>query len=76
MVDQNGNRARPTRTSSIPTAAAAADSGRSQGFQQEDGMTTLKDGNTTLQFGHRQSFDQRYDPDHLFDPLGGPPGVR
>ncbi len=54
----------------------AAGSGQTKGFKQEDGMTTYKDGNSTFQFGHRPSFDQRYNPDHLFDPLGKPPGVR
>jgi hypothetical protein len=56
----------------VPTTGAD----QSQGFKQEDGMTTLKEGNTTLQFGHRPSFDQRYNTDNLFDPLGHPPGVR
>ena len=55
-----------------PDQPLTADSGRSQGFQQHDGMTTLKDGNTSLQFGHQQSFEQRYDPSNLFDPMGRP----
>jgi hypothetical protein len=55
---------------------SAGDSGQTQGFKQEDGMTTYKEGNSTLQFGHRQSFDQQYNTDHMFDPLGHPPGVR
>lgn len=30
---------------------------------------TFKNGNTTLQFGAPQSFDQRYNPNNLFDPF-------
>ena len=55
-----------------PDQPLTADSSQSQGFQQRDGMTTLRDGNTSLQFGHRQSFEQRYDPSNLFDPMGRP----
>jgi len=59
-----------------PGRAPGADSGQTQGFKQEDGMTTYREGNTALQFGHRPSFNQEYNTDHLFDPLGKPPGVR
>ena len=34
--------------------------------------TTIKQGNTTLQFGGRPSFDQRYDNSRMFNPLGRP----
>jgi hypothetical protein len=54
----------------------AAGSGQTKGFKQEDGMTTYKDGNSTFQFGHRRSFEERYNNDHMFDPLGKPPGAR
>jgi hypothetical protein len=37
-----------------------------------DGQTTMRQGNTTLQFGSRPSFDQRYDNSRMFDPLGKP----
>jgi hypothetical protein len=33
------------------------------------GSTKYKSGNTTLQFGAPQTFDQRYDSNRLFDPL-------
>jgi hypothetical protein len=33
-----------------------------------NGQSTLKQGNTTLQFGARPSFNQRYDNNRLFDP--------
>ena len=60
-----------------PDRGIAAGSGENQqGFTSKDGMTTYKDGNATLQFGHRRSFNQHYNADQLFDPLGHPPGVR
>jgi hypothetical protein len=33
------------------------------------GGHTLRDGNATFQFGSRPSFDQRYNPNNLFDPF-------
>ena len=59
-----------------PGGVPSADSGQSQGFKQQDGMGTYKEGNATLQFGHQRSFNQNYNADQLFDPLGHPPGVR
>jgi len=41
------------------------------------GQTTLQEGNTTLRFGTQQgSFNQRYDPSRMFDPLGRPSDSR
>ena len=41
------------------------------------GQTTIQQGNTTLRFGGPQgSFDQRYDPNRLFDPIGRPNSER
>jgi hypothetical protein len=37
-----------------------------------NGQTALRQGNTTLQFGSRPSFEQRYDNSQMFDPLGRP----
>jgi hypothetical protein len=31
-------------------------------------MSTMKQGNTTFQFGSQRSFDQRYNTNNLFDP--------
>lgn len=59
-----------------PDRGVATDSGQTQGFKQDNGITTFKDGNTSFRFGHRPSFDQTYNTDHIFDPLGHPPGVR
>lgn len=37
-------------------------------FKSEDGLTTFKQGNSTIFFGSRPSLEQRYDPSNLFDP--------
>jgi hypothetical protein len=38
-----------------------------------NGQTTIQQGNTTLRFGGQQgSFDQRYNPNRMFDPNGRP----
>ena len=36
------------------------------------GQTTIKEVNTTLQFGPQRSFDQRYNNDRMFNPIGRP----
>lgn len=33
-----------------------------------NGQSTMKQGNTTFQFGSQRSFDQRYNTNNLFDP--------
>jgi hypothetical protein len=37
-------------------------------FKSENGLTTFKQGNSTIYFGSRPSFDQKYNPSNLFDP--------
>ncbi len=37
-----------------------------------DGKTVIKQGNTTIQFGQGQSFDQRYDTNRMFNQIGRP----
>jgi len=37
-------------------------------FGNENGQTTIKQGNSTLQFGNQQSFGQRYNTDNIFNP--------
>ncbi|HET9715602.1 MAG TPA: hypothetical protein VFP60_05395 [Pseudolabrys sp.] len=37
-------------------------------FGTEGSQTTLRQGNTTLQFGQQRSFDQRYSTDNIFNP--------
>ena len=41
-------------------------------FGSSNGQNTIKQGNTTLQFGGRGSFDQRYDNERMFNPIGRP----
>jgi lipopolysaccharide export system protein LptA len=36
------------------------------------GQTTLKQGSTTLQFGAPRSFNDRYDSNRMFNPVGRP----
>jgi hypothetical protein len=45
-------------------------------FGNSGGQNTLRQGNTALQFGQPQTFQQRYNPSNLFDPLGRPAGER
>ena len=40
------------------------------------GQTTIKQGNTTLQFGGQRQSDQRYYPEQLFSPNGRPGDAR
>ena len=37
-------------------------------FNTESGQTTMKQGNTTLQFGQQRSFGERYNTDNIFNP--------
>ena len=37
-------------------------------FGNENGQTTIKQGNGTFQFGGQRSFDQRYNTDNIFNP--------
>ena len=37
-----------------------------------DGKTVIRQGNTTLQFGGTQSFEQKYSTDRMFNPIGRP----
>jgi len=34
-----------------------------------NGTSTYQQGGLSLQFGHPRSFDERYNPDYLYDPL-------
>jgi len=36
------------------------------------GQTTIKQGNTTLQFGNQRPQDERYNTERMFNPLGRP----
>ena len=37
-------------------------------FNTENGQTTIKQGNSTFQFGGQRSFNERYNTNNLFDP--------
>ncbi len=37
-------------------------------FNTDGGQSTMKQGNTTLQFGQQRSFNDRYNTNNLFDP--------
>lgn len=37
-------------------------------FGTENGQTTLKQGNTTFQFGQQSGFGDRYNTDNIFNP--------
>ena len=41
-----------------------------------NGQGTIQQGNTTLRFGQPQSFDQRYDPNRMFNPVDRPNSER
>ena len=41
-----------------------------------NGQNTIQQGNTTLRFGQPQSFDQRYDPNRMFNPIDRPNSER
>ncbi|MBI2715881.1 MAG: hypothetical protein HYX37_15730 [Rhizobiales bacterium] len=54
--------------------AVADPDGRASRFGSGNGQSTIKQGNTTLQFGARPSFNQQYNNDRMFEPLGRPGG--
>ena len=37
-------------------------------FNTDNGGTTIKQGNSTFQFGQQRSFNERYNTNNLFDP--------
>ena len=37
-------------------------------FNADNNKTTIKQGNTTIQFGGRPAFNQQYDNNRMFDP--------
>ncbi|MFZ0622817.1 MAG: hypothetical protein WAM76_12570 [Pseudolabrys sp.] len=37
-------------------------------FNTDNGQTSVKQGNTTFQFGQQRSFNERYNSNNLFDP--------
>ncbi len=43
---------------------------------RNSGQTTIRQGDTTLQFGGQSSFNRRYSNDRMFEPIGRPLGER
>lgn len=37
-------------------------------FGNENGQTTIRQGNSVLQFGNQRSFEQKYNTDNIFNP--------
>jgi hypothetical protein len=37
-------------------------------FNSDNGQTSIKQGNTTFQFGQQRSFNERFNTNNLFDP--------
>ena len=62
-------------TAASNNAARLADpAARLSGNSSDGGPVTIRQGNTTLQFGSQRpsSFDQRYNTERMFNPLGRP----
>lgn len=55
-------------TNSTVKFADPADRTKSRMTGDSDGKSTVRNGNTTLQFGGRESFDQRNNADRYFNP--------
>jgi hypothetical protein len=64
-----------SNTNSDGTARYADPDARFSG--SGNGQTTIQQGNTTLRFGGQQgTFDQRYNPNRMFDPNAQPDSER
>ncbi len=63
-----------SNTTSNGTARYSDPDEQFSGSSSGSGKTTMRQGNTTFQFGPagQGSFDQRYNPNRMFDTLGGP----
>ena len=59
-------------TKSDGSARYADPDERFTGSSFKNGQTTIKQGNTTFQFGQPQSFDQRYNANSFFNSLTQP----
>jgi len=49
--------------------AAAPDRHAVSPFNSGDGQTSVKQGNSTFQFGQQRSFSDRYNTDNIFNPF-------
>lgn len=67
FTDQAGNAGNGQGYVDLDTKSSGNSDVPASRFGTQD-KSTLRSGNTTLQFGTRGSFDQRYNPSNLFDP--------
>jgi len=65
-----------TNTNSDGSARYADPDEQFSGTANNNGPTTIKQGNTTLQFGTRQNADRNFNTDSMFQPNGRPLGER
>jgi hypothetical protein len=65
-----------TNTNSDGSARYTDPDERFSGTGNNNGPTTIKQGNTTLQFGTRQNADRNFNTDSMFQPNGRPLGER
>jgi hypothetical protein len=65
-----------TNTNSDGSARYTDPDERFSGTGNNNGATTIKQGNTTLQFGTRQGADRNFNTDSMFQPNGRPMGER
>ena len=68
MQDSNGPVSGPGYLELDRPAAAPDRMAPVNRFGTENGQTTFKQGNSTLQFGNQPSFGQRYNTDNIFNP--------
>lgn len=74
--DGNGSAASPRQGYLDLDTRPAEETGTPAARLNEDGVTTIRQGGVTVQFGRQPSFNEQYSTERYFDPLGKPPGVR
>jgi hypothetical protein len=68
IEDQGGGRSGQAFTDLDKPAAAPDRHTPGSPFNTDNGQTSVKQGNTTFQFGQQRSFNERYNTNNLFDP--------
>ena len=66
LQDSNGNTGQVNNWMDLDSKSSVDLDKPSSRFN--DGQTTIKQGNSTLQFGSQRSFNQRFNSDYLFNP--------
>ena len=67
-IEGSGGRAGGQGFMDLDKPAAPPDRLGTSRLDGANGQSTMKQGNTTFQFGSQRSFDQRYNTNNLFDP--------